>query len=106
MVLAVGRHARIPRRYRGRDVFAWLHAAGQLETQAADVPDLAAAYEEGQLDADGFKAVQSAMVSHCESRQDRMAILDTPRGLNAQQVHEWVTEKMAFSSPFATVYWP
>lgn len=70
------------------------------------VPDLAAAYEEGQIDADGFKAVQSAMVSHCEARRDRMAILDTPRGLNAQQVHEWVTEKMAFSSPFATVYWP
>lgn len=70
------------------------------------VPDLAAAYEAGQIDADGFKAVQAAVVSHCESRQDRMGILDTPRGLNAQQVLEWVTEKMAFSSPFATVYWP
>ncbi|UZN02556.1 phage tail sheath family protein [Cellulomonas sp. S1-8] len=70
------------------------------------VPDLAAAYEEGQIDADGFKAVQSAMISHCEARKDRMAILDTPRGLNAQQVHEWVTEKMAFSSAFAVTYFP
>jgi putative flavoprotein involved in K+ transport len=43
VVLAVGRHARMPRRYRGRDVFAWLHATGQLETRAGDVPDLAAA---------------------------------------------------------------
>jgi putative flavoprotein involved in K+ transport len=43
VVLAVGRHARMPRRYRGRDVFAWLHAAGQLDTHAAEVPNLAAA---------------------------------------------------------------
>jgi putative flavoprotein involved in K+ transport len=43
VVLAVGRHARMPRRYRGRDVFAWLHAAGQLHTRATAVPDLAAA---------------------------------------------------------------
>jgi putative flavoprotein involved in K+ transport len=31
VVLAVGRHARIPRRYRGRDVWAWLDAAGHLD---------------------------------------------------------------------------
>jgi putative flavoprotein involved in K+ transport len=43
VVLAVGRHARMPRRYRGRDVFAWLHAAGQLDTHADEVRDLAAA---------------------------------------------------------------
>jgi putative flavoprotein involved in K+ transport len=43
VVLAVGRHARMPRTYRGRDIFAWLHAAGQLDTDAADVRDLAAA---------------------------------------------------------------
>jgi putative flavoprotein involved in K+ transport len=43
VVLAVGRHVRMPRRYRGRDIFAWLHEAGQLATHADDVPDLAAA---------------------------------------------------------------
>ena len=39
----MGRHARIPRTYRGRDVFAWLQAIGQLDVHADDVPDLAAA---------------------------------------------------------------
>jgi putative flavoprotein involved in K+ transport len=43
VVLAVGRHARMPRTYRGRDVFAWLHDAGQLDAHADEVPDLAAA---------------------------------------------------------------
>jgi putative flavoprotein involved in K+ transport len=43
VVLAVGRHARIPRRYRGRDVFAWLCEAGVLDVRAGDVKDLAAA---------------------------------------------------------------
>lgn len=70
------------------------------------LPDLMAAYEAGQIDADGVKAVQSALISHCEAMKDRMAVLDTPRGLNAQQVHEWVTEKTGFSSPYAAVYWP
>jgi putative flavoprotein involved in K+ transport len=43
VVIAVGRHARMPRRYRGRDIFTWLHAIGQLDIHADDVPDLAAA---------------------------------------------------------------
>ncbi len=70
------------------------------------VPDLMAAYKAGQLDADGVRVVQGALVEHCERQKDRMAILDTPKGLNAQQVHEWVTEKARFSSAYATVYWP
>jgi putative flavoprotein involved in K+ transport len=43
VVLAVGRHARMPRTYRGRDVFAWLHDVGLLDVHADDVPDLTAA---------------------------------------------------------------
>jgi phage tail sheath protein FI len=70
------------------------------------VPDLVGAYETGQIDADGVQAVQAAIISHCEAHKDRMAILDTPRGLNAQQVLEWVTEKTRFSSPFAATYYP
>ena len=41
--LAAGRHARMPRVYRGRDVFAWLHATGQLDDRVDHVPDLSAA---------------------------------------------------------------
>jgi len=43
VVLAAGRHAAMPRAYRGRDVFAWLHATGQLDDHVDHVPDLAAA---------------------------------------------------------------
>ena len=43
VVLAAGRHARMPRTYRGRDIFAWLQAAGHLDAHANDVPDLTAA---------------------------------------------------------------
>jgi putative flavoprotein involved in K+ transport len=43
VVLAAGRHARMPRTYRGRDVFAWLHATGQLDDHVDHVPDPAAA---------------------------------------------------------------
>lgn len=69
-------------------------------------PDLMAAYEAGQMDSDAVRAVQNAVISHCEAMKNRMAILDTPKGLNAQQVQEWITEKARFSSAFATVYWP
>jgi putative flavoprotein involved in K+ transport len=38
VVLAVGRHARIVRRYRGRDVWAWLDALGELSRTLDDLP--------------------------------------------------------------------
>jgi putative flavoprotein involved in K+ transport len=43
VVLAVGRHARAPRRYRGRDIFDWLAATGDLDTTIDEVADPAAA---------------------------------------------------------------
>jgi putative flavoprotein involved in K+ transport len=40
VMLAVGGHARIVRRYRGRDIWAWLHALGDLSRSVDDVsPD-------------------------------------------------------------------
>ena len=53
------------------------------------VPDLMAAYQQGLVDVEGVKAVQLAMIAHCELMGDRVAILDTPPGLNAQQVKDW-----------------
>jgi putative flavoprotein involved in K+ transport len=38
VVLAVGRHARMPRRYRGRDIWSWLDAIGNLEDKIHEVP--------------------------------------------------------------------
>lgn len=43
VTLAVGRHLRVPRSYRGRDLFFWLDRMGLLRQRARDVPDLARA---------------------------------------------------------------
>ena len=43
VVLAVGRHSRAPRRYRGRDIFAWLDLLGDLDKTIDEVPDPEAA---------------------------------------------------------------
>jgi putative flavoprotein involved in K+ transport len=39
VVLAVGRHARAPRRYRGRDIWSWLDELGDLERTIDQVGD-------------------------------------------------------------------
>jgi putative flavoprotein involved in K+ transport len=57
VVLAVGRHGRAPRSYRGRDIFAWLHAAGMLDAHADDVPDLAAARRAPSLPVSGSEGL-------------------------------------------------
>ncbi|HEX6022669.1 MAG TPA: NAD(P)-binding domain-containing protein [Solirubrobacter sp.] len=53
VILAVGRHARMPRRYRGRDIFAWLRATGTLDQHADHVPNLAAARRAPSLPVSG-----------------------------------------------------
>lgn len=42
VTLAVGRHTRLPRNYRGRDILFWLDALGILDERADQVHDLAA----------------------------------------------------------------
>jgi putative flavoprotein involved in K+ transport len=49
VALAVGRHTRMPRRYRGMDVFWWLEATGRLARTIDDVPDRDAARRESSL---------------------------------------------------------
>ena len=65
-----------------------------------------AAYQAGLLDLEGVKAVQLAMLAHCELMGDRVAILDPPPGYNAQQIGEWRMEKAGYDSKYATLYWP
>ena len=69
-------------------------------------PDLMALYERNMIDLDGVQAVQTAMMNHCELMGDRVAILDTPPGMNAQQVREWRQDKARYDSKYATLYWP
>jgi hypothetical protein len=83
---------------------------GSLETideiTMVSVPDLMAAYQQGSIDLDGVQAVQLAMIAHCENMGDRVAILDPPPALNAQQIREWRVDKAKYDSKYATLYWP
>ena len=87
-----------------RTGFAGLEAVD--EVTMLSVPDLASVYEQGIIDMEGLQAVQLAMIAHCELMGDRVAILDTPPGLNAQQVKEWRVDKAGYDSKYATLYWP
>ena len=49
VVLAVGRHTRLPRSYRGRDILWWLDHMGALSQDAASVADLAASRAQPSL---------------------------------------------------------
>ena len=49
VILAVGRHTRMPRRYRGLDIFWWLETTGRLARTIDEVPDVAAARRETSL---------------------------------------------------------
>jgi uncharacterized protein len=69
-------------------------------------PDLMTAFQNGWIDMDGLKAVQLGMISHCELMGDRMAILDAPPGLNAQEIKDWRMNVAGYDSKFATLYWP
>lgn len=49
--------------------------------------------------------VQKEMVAQCERLKYRFAILDTPRGMNAQQAGAWRTE-LGIDSSYAGLYYP
>jgi phage tail sheath protein FI len=70
------------------------------------VPDLMSAYERGLIGAEDVKSVQLAMIAHCELMSDRIAILDSPPGLNAQEIRDWRTDFAGYDSKYATLYYP
>lgn len=70
------------------------------------VPDLMAAYQRGLVDNEGLQVVQLAMIAHCENMGDRVAVLDPPPNLNAQQIREWRVDKAGYDSKYAALYWP
>ena len=72
------------------------------------VPDLitAATKEDGTVDLNLWKAVQTALISHCEQNGNRMAVLDAPPGMTPQQVRDWRAETAMYDSAFAAFYYP
>lgn len=87
-----------------RTGFAGLEAID--EVTMLSVPDLMSAYRDGLIDLEGVKAVQLGMIAHCELMADRMAILDPPPQMNAQQIKTWRSETAGYDSKYATLYWP
>jgi uncharacterized protein len=87
-----------------RTGFAGLEAVEEVTMLC--VPDLMSAYQQGTIDLDTVQAVQTSMIAHCELMGDRIAILDSPPGLNAQQIKEWRVDKARYDSMYAALYWP
>ncbi|GAA4434930.1 phage tail sheath subtilisin-like domain-containing protein [Actinokineospora soli] len=87
-----------------RTGFAGLEAIDEITMLC--VPDLMAAFQAGALSEEDVKAVQLAMIAHCELMADRVAIIDTPPGLKAQQVKEWRQDYTGYDSKYAAMYWP
>jgi len=69
-------------------------------------PDIVAAYQWGVASQDDVKAVQTAIINHCEMMKDRFAILDMPLGLKVQDAIAWRKDKMNFDSSYAAMYYP
>ena len=57
------------------------------------VPDVMAAYQKGAIDLEGVKAVQLAMIAHCELMADRVAIIDPPPDMSPQAVAQLAPER-------------
>jgi phage tail sheath protein FI len=73
------------------------------------VPDLVTAAtnkETGEVDLGMWKAVQTALISHCEGQANRMAILDAPPGMSVQGMKEWRSDVAMYDSQFAAMYYP
>lgn len=72
------------------------------------VPDLitAATKDDGSVDLNMWKSVQTALITHCELQANRMAVLDAPPGMNVQQIKEWRSDIAMYDSAFAAMYYP
>ncbi|MEG3628140.1 phage tail sheath family protein [Streptomyces poriticola] len=87
-----------------RTGFGGLEAIDEITMVA--VPDLMSSFERGAIDAEGVRTVQLAVISHCEQMGDRVAVLDTPPGMSAQQVRTWRNDEAGYDSHYATLYYP
>ena len=78
------------------------------EVTMVAVPDLvtAARKEDGTVDLDMWKAVQTSLITHCDLQANRMAILDSPPGMGPQEIKEWRAEVAGYDSKFAAMYYP
>lgn len=70
------------------------------------VPDLMSAHLAGAIDLNGVKAVQTALINHCERMKYRFAILDAPPGMGPQEIADWRQNQAGYDSKYAALYYP
>ncbi len=70
------------------------------------VPDLMTVAPGEKLNIDTVKAVQTAMIAHCERLGDRVAILDAPPDMTPQEIRKWRLDIAGFDSSYAALYYP
>lgn len=70
------------------------------------VPDLMTKMPGEKLDLDMVKAVQTAMIAHCERLGDRVAVLDAPPDMTPQEIKKWRMDTAGFDSTYAALYYP
>jgi phage tail sheath protein FI len=70
------------------------------------VPDLMATPPGEKLNLDMVKAVQTAMIAHCERLGDRVAIIDAPPNMLPQEIKKWRMDTAGYDSSYATLYYP
>lgn len=87
-----------------RTGFGGLEAIDEITMVAA--PDLMAAYQRGAINDEAARAVQLALIAHCELMGDRVAIIDPPPGLNARDIRRWRQDVARYDSHYAALYYP
>jgi len=70
------------------------------------VPDLMSSYQRGDIGLEGVKAVQTAVMNHCERMKYRFAILDAPPSMSPQEIGDWRKKQAGYDSKFAALYYP
>ena len=70
------------------------------------VPDLMATPPGEKLDLTMVKAVQLAMIAHCERMGDRVAIIDAPPNMMPQEINKWRMDTAGYDSSYAALYYP
>jgi phage tail sheath protein FI len=70
------------------------------------VPDLMSVPPGEKLNLDMVKAVQTAMIGHCERLGDRVAIVDSPPNATPQEIKDWRMNIAGYDSSYAALYYP
>ncbi|MCK6685164.1 MAG: NAD(P)-binding domain-containing protein [Thermoanaerobaculia bacterium] len=73
VTIATGRHTRLPRRYRGKDILYWLDWTGALRRPLSDLPDRRAAASEPSLQLVGDEAGRNVDLAALSHRGVRLA---------------------------------